>query len=50
MGRPDRTRRSLLDAAVFVLSKDSSASLSEVATTAGVGRTTLHRYFPTREL
>jgi TetR/AcrR family transcriptional repressor of lfrA len=50
MGRPDRTRRSLLDAAVVMLSKDSSASLSEVATTAGVGRTTLHRYFPTREL
>jgi AcrR family transcriptional regulator len=49
MGRPDRTRRALLDAAVTVLSKDSSASLAEVASVAGVGRTTLHRYFATRE-
>jgi AcrR family transcriptional regulator len=49
MGRPDRTRRVLLDAATEVLAKDSSASLSEVASHAGVGRTTLHRYFPTRE-
>jgi len=49
MGRPDRTRRALLDAAVTVLTKDSSASLAEVASVAGVGRTTLHRYFPTRE-
>ena len=30
--------------------KTSTASLSVVAETAGVGRTTLHRYFPTREL
>ena len=50
MGRPDHTRRTLLDAAVVVLSKDSTASLSVVAETAGLGRTTLHRYFPTREL
>jgi AcrR family transcriptional regulator len=49
MGRPDRTRRALLDAAVAVLTKDSTASLSEVAAVAGVGRTTLHRYYPTRE-
>lgn len=49
MGRPDRTRRTLLDAATVVLSKDNSASLSDVAAVAGVGRTTLHRYFPTRE-
>jgi AcrR family transcriptional regulator len=49
MGRPDRTRRKLLDAATAVLSKDSAASLAEVAAAAGVGRTTLHRYFPTRE-
>ena len=49
MGRPDRTRRALLDAAVTVLTKDSSASLAEVASVAGVGRTTLHRYYPTRE-
>lgn len=49
MGRPDRTRRELLDAATTVLTKDGSASLAEVAAAAGVGRTTLHRYFPTRE-
>ncbi|MFL6180480.1 MAG: TetR/AcrR family transcriptional regulator [Actinomycetes bacterium] len=49
MGRPDRTRRALLDAAVTVLTKDGSASLAEVASVAGVGRTTLHRYYPTRE-
>jgi|SRR3954470_14364317 AcrR family transcriptional regulator len=49
MGRPDQTRRGLLDAATVVLSKDNTASLSDVATVAGVGRTTLHRYFPTRE-
>ena len=49
MSRTDRTRRSLLDAATMVLGKDGGASLSEVASVAGVGRTTLHRYFPTRE-
>lgn len=49
MARPDRTRRALLDAATSVLIKDSSASLSEVAAVAGVGRTTLHRYFATRD-
>ena len=49
MGRPDRTRRALLDAATTVLTKDGAASLAEVASVAGVGRTTLHRYFPTRE-
>lgn len=49
MSRPDRTRRSLLDAATLVLSKDAGASLGEVASVAGVGRSTLYRYFPTRE-
>ena len=49
MSRLDRTRRTLLDAATLVLGKNAGASLSEVATVAGVGRTTLHRYFPTRE-
>ncbi|WP_030106786.1 TetR/AcrR family transcriptional regulator [Actinoalloteichus caeruleus] len=43
-----RTRQAILDAAVVVLSRDSSASLSEVAREAGVGRTTLHRYFAER--
>ena len=43
-----RTRRAILDAAVAVLARDSSASLGEVAAAADVGRTTLHRYFPER--
>jgi AcrR family transcriptional regulator len=43
-----RTRRAILDAAVTLLSKDITASLSDIATEAGVGRTTVHRYFPER--
>jgi AcrR family transcriptional regulator len=47
-GTRARTRRAILDAAVRVLSQQSAASLAEVATAAGVGRTTMHRYFPER--
>jgi AcrR family transcriptional regulator len=47
--RPDRARRQILDAAVALLTKDAGASLAEIATAAGVGRTTVHRYFPSRE-
>ncbi|OLT53406.1 hypothetical protein BJF88_11575 [Cellulosimicrobium sp. CUA-896] len=43
-----RTRRAILEAAATVLSSDRSASLSDVAQAAQVGRTTLHRYFPER--
>jgi AcrR family transcriptional regulator len=43
-----RTRRAILDAGVRVLAQQPSASLAEVATAAGVGRTTMHRYFPER--
>lgn len=43
-----RTRRAILDAAVQVLARDGTASLGEVASAAGVGRTTLHRYFAER--
>jgi AcrR family transcriptional regulator len=43
-----RTRRAILDAAVSILSQHSGASLAEVASAAGVGRTTMHRYFPER--
>jgi len=43
-----RTRRAILDAAISVLSQHSAASLADVADAAGVGRTTLHRYFPER--
>lgn len=47
-GTRARTRRAILDAAVQVLSQHSGASLAEVAAAAGVGRTTMHRYFPER--
>lgn len=43
-----RTRRAILDAAVKVLSREFGAPLAEIAAAAGVGRTTLHRYFPER--
>ncbi|MEU3270022.1 TetR/AcrR family transcriptional regulator [Saccharomonospora sp. NPDC006951] len=43
-----RTRKAILEAAVTVLSKDFTASLGEIASEAGVGRTTMHRYFPER--
>ncbi|GAB2821463.1 TetR/AcrR family transcriptional regulator [Lentzea nigeriaca] len=38
----------LLDTATSVLLKDPTASLGDVAKAAGVGRTTLHKRFPTR--
>jgi AcrR family transcriptional regulator len=47
-GTRARTRRAILDAAVRVLSQQPNASLAEVAAAAGVGRTTMHRYFPER--
>src|SRR5687768_6419137 len=47
-GPQARTRRAILDAAVRTLSADFGASLADIAAEAGVGRTTLHRYFPER--
>ncbi len=47
-GTRARTRRAILDAAVALLSTDQTASLGDVAAAAGVGRTTVHRYFPER--
>ncbi|MBM7774484.1 AcrR family transcriptional regulator [Actinokineospora baliensis] len=47
-GTRARTRRAILDAAVTVLTADPTAPLADVATAAGVGRTTVHRYFPER--
>lgn len=47
-GAVDRTRRAIIDAATAVLAHDSRASLGDVALAAGVGRTTLHRYYPDR--
>ncbi|PNG17097.1 TetR/AcrR family transcriptional regulator [Streptomyces cahuitamycinicus] len=47
-GTRARTRRAIVDAAVTLLAGDPTASLGDVATAAGVGRTTVHRYFPER--
>ncbi len=47
-GLRPRTRRAILDAAVRVLAESPSASVADVAAVAGVGRTTVHRYFPER--
>ena len=43
------TRPSLLDVAAEVLVADPAASLAEVAEAAGIGRTTLHKHYPTRD-
>jgi AcrR family transcriptional regulator len=43
-----RTRRDIVAAAIECWSLDNSASLGEVAVTAGVGRTTVNRYFSDR--
>ena len=42
-------KRSLLDVAAEVLVADPSASLTQVADAAGIGRTTLHKHYATRE-
>jgi AcrR family transcriptional regulator len=47
---PRRTARpSLLDIATEVLVADPAASLAEVAEAAGIGRTTLHKHYATRD-
>lgn len=43
------TQEAVITAAFDVLSRDPSASLSEIAERAGVGRATLHRHFAGRE-
>ncbi len=47
-GTRSRTRRAILAAAVRALAADSGASLGDIAVAAGVGRTTVHRYFAER--
>lgn len=43
-----RTRRAIVDAAITVMTDNPAATLSDIAEVAGVGRSTLHRYFPER--
>ncbi|HEX5114258.1 MAG TPA: TetR/AcrR family transcriptional regulator [Pseudonocardiaceae bacterium] len=47
--RPLARNRTLLDIAAEVLVADPSASLAEVAQAAGIGRTTLHKQYATRD-
>ena len=42
-------KRTMLDVATRVLLHSPTASLADVATAAGVSRTTLHQHFPTRQ-
>ncbi|MFC8701027.1 TetR/AcrR family transcriptional regulator [Streptomyces anulatus] len=44
-----RTRRAILDAAAGEWAQDPAVSLGSIAAAAGVGRATVHRYFPDRE-
>ncbi|PPK69405.1 TetR/AcrR family transcriptional regulator [Actinokineospora auranticolor] len=41
--------RPLLDIAAEVLVRDAAAALAQVAAAAGIGRTTLHKRYPTRQ-
>lgn len=43
------SRRAIIDAAITLFASDPSATTSEVALQAGVGRATLHRHFRSRE-
>jgi TetR/AcrR family transcriptional repressor of lfrA len=47
--RASRTRRDIVAAAIDTWALDTHASLGAVAAAAGVGRTTVHRYFPDRD-
>lgn len=45
----DQKRDAVLDAAAAVYARDRSASMQQIAASAGISRTTLVRHFPTRE-
>ncbi|MEU8242694.1 TetR/AcrR family transcriptional regulator [Actinoplanes missouriensis] len=47
-GSRARTRQAILDAATAVFARNPGATLGDVAVAAGVGRTTLHRYYADR--
>ncbi|WP_285613411.1 TetR/AcrR family transcriptional regulator [Actinokineospora globicatena] len=49
MSVPLRTAKSVLAVAAEVLLRDATASLAQVAAAAGIGRTTLHKRYPTRQ-
>ncbi|MFG2001516.1 TetR/AcrR family transcriptional regulator [Spirillospora sp. NPDC048911] len=49
-GARGRTRRAILSAAATVLARDRSATLADIAKAADVGRSTLHRYYPDRDV
>lgn len=44
-----RTRAAIIEATVSVLATNRTATLPVIAQAAGVGRTTVHRYFPDRD-
>lgn len=46
--KADRTRRDIIEAAIECWAADNTASLTQVAALAGVGRTTVNRYFAER--
>ncbi|ALG07408.1 TetR/AcrR family transcriptional regulator [Kibdelosporangium phytohabitans] len=45
----ERTRSAILAAAASVLARDRTATLPQIAAAAGVGRTTVHRYYADRD-
>ncbi|TLH80775.1 TetR family transcriptional regulator [Mycolicibacterium cosmeticum] len=47
-GPRGRTRRAIIDAAVTVIAGNPAATMADIAAAAGVGRSTLHRYFSER--
>lgn len=47
-GPRERTRKAILDAAMTVLADQPTAALADIAGAAGVGRSTVHRYYPER--
>ncbi|NER37861.1 MAG: TetR/AcrR family transcriptional regulator [Oscillatoria sp. SIO1A7] len=44
------SKQALIESAVATLAQNPGASLSEIAARAGVGRATLYRYFPSRDV